>query len=255
MRHPLLPRDPSPPDVCRDRNNLPLPPRAAADPPKGEERWKAVEGGFSCGLDLTKHIIKTYGPDQFCIATAGYPEGHPNVIKEIEEGRELSEAEEGRVVVVDGKRHVCSDGDFATEMAYLKEKVDAGSKLILTQMFFDVEVFRSFVKACRDIGIDVPIIPGLMLVQNAGGFSRMTAFCKTRVPAEVVAGLEAVKEDEAAVKQFGIDLGAKMCEELEAMGTPGLHFYTLNLEKVTFGVMKKLGLYVEPEEEAAAATA
>lgn len=220
-----------------------------------------MEGGFSCALDLTKHIIDKYGPEQFCIATAGYPEGHPNVIKKVEEGHELSEAEEGRVVSLEDGEYVCSDADYAAEIAYLKEKVDAGSSLIITQMFFDVGVFKSFVEACRAAGITVPIVPGLMLVQAAGGFSRMTAFCKTRVPAAIKARVEELKHDEAAVKAYGAELGAQMCVELTAMGAPGLHFYTLNLEKVTFGVLERLGRLKDtaptaaPEDGAAAAAA
>jgi methylenetetrahydrofolate reductase (NADPH) len=223
-----------------------------ADPPKGAAEWKAVEGGFSCALDLTKHIIEKYGKDEFCIATAGYPEGHPNVIKKIEEGRELSEAEKGRVVTLEDGNYVCSDADYAAEMAYLKEKVDAGASLIITQMFFDVAVFKSFMDDCVAAGITVPIVPGLMLVQAAGGFTRMTAFCKTRVPAAIKARVEEVKHDEAAVKAYGAELGAQMCEELVAMGAPGLHFYTLNLEKVTFGVLERLGMLQDTSDVAAA---
>ncbi|KAA0150868.1 hypothetical protein FNF29_04982 [Cafeteria roenbergensis] len=225
------------------------------DPPLGQERWEAVEGGFTCALDLTKHIVKTYGKDQFCISTAGYPEGHPGAIKKVAEGQELSDKEKRRVVSLEDGDYVCSDADFAKEMEYLKAKVDAGASLIITQMFFDVDVFADFLEACKEYGITVPVIPGLMLVQNAGGFGRMTAFCKTRVPTSIREGLEAVKEDDAAVKQFGIDLGAKMCEQLMALGCKGLHFYTLNLEKVTFGVMRKLGLFDEDAAAAAAAAA
>ncbi len=214
-----------------------------------------MEGGFTCALDLTKHIVKTYGKDQFCISTAGYPEGHPGAIKKVAEGQELSDKEKRRVVSLEDGDYVCSDADFAKEMEYLKAKVDAGASLIITQMFFDVDVFADFLEACKEYGITVPVIPGLMLVQNAGGFGRMTAFCKTRVPASIREGLEAVKEDDAAVKQFGIDLGAKMCEQLMALGCKGLHFYTLNLEKVTFGVMRKLGLFDEDAAAAAAAAA
>jgi methylenetetrahydrofolate reductase (NADPH) len=68
---------------------------------------------------------------------------------------------------------VCRDVDFAKEMAYLKQKVDAGADMIITQMFFDTPVFVTFVKACREMGIECPIIPGLMCIGNYGGFMRM----------------------------------------------------------------------------------
>lgn len=152
-----------------------------ADPPAGQKEWKAAEGGFTCALDLVKHIKKEYG-DYFNLSVAGYPEGHPNVIKEIQTVEGLSEAEKGRLVERDGKSFVCSDEDYENELDYLHRKVKAGAAMIITQMFFDVNVFLTFVKDCRKKGINVPIIPGLMLVQNYGGFSRMTSFCKTRVP-------------------------------------------------------------------------
>merc|ERR1711871_532015 len=128
------------------------------DPPHGQEKWEAVEGGFTCALDLVKYIRQKHG-DYFGISVAGYPEGHPNVIKPVGD-RELTASEKLRVVVQDemeetiledgtkrskptGRKltFVCSDEDFEKEMAYLKEKIDAGADFIITQMFFDVETF------------------------------------------------------------------------------------------------------------------
>ena len=259
------------------------------DPPKGEEKWEATEGGFTCALDLVRHIKKTCG-DKFGLSVAGYPEGHPNVIKkvctrascswvrdggvicatpclclvgvgQVEDPSTMSEAERGRSVEMEDGTYVCSDADFANELAYLKQKVDAGAEfivtqvrhrrharargpghvltcplpaccLVLAQMFFEVSVFNAFVSACREVGIACPIIPGIMLVQNAGGFSRMTAFCKSRVPAELKAQVEGAANAKA-VRAVGIAWATKMCKELvEVAKVPGLHFYTLNLEAV-----------------------
>ena len=103
------------------------------DPPKGKEDWEACESGFSCALDLVKYIRKEYG-DYFCISVAGYPEGHPTVIKAVEGGKDgvskLSKSEQSRLVVVEEeendttvtKYYVCSDVDFANEIRYLKKK-------------------------------------------------------------------------------------------------------------------------------------
>lgn len=92
------------------------------DPPKGQEEWKAAEGGFTCALDLVKHIRAEHG-DYFHISVAGYPEGHPNVIKKVEEGRKLTPSEAKRAVTLEDGEYVCSDADYANEIAYLKQKV------------------------------------------------------------------------------------------------------------------------------------
>ena len=213
------------------------------DPPKGEAEWKAAEGGFSCALDLVKHIRKHYG-DLFCISVAGYPEGHPTAIKKVAPGEVLSAAEQRRVVTLEDGEHVCHDANYASEIAYLKQKVDAGGDMIITQMFFDVEVFVQFVADCRAAGITVPILPGLMVIQNYGGFGRMAAFCKTRVPLRLRAEMDAVKDDDAAVKAAGAKECAAWCKRILDSGScgKGLHFYTLNMDEVTFQALDLLGL-------------
>jgi methylenetetrahydrofolate reductase (NADPH) len=114
-------------------------------------------------------------------------------------------------------------------------------------MIFDASVYTSFVKACRDYGITVPIIPGIMCISNFGGFARMTKFCKSRVPEEMVTTLEAAKDDKEMFREASVALGTKLCQGLQAGGAPGLHFYTLNLEKVTLGILSALGLNKVPE--------
>ena len=111
----------------------------------------------------------------------------------------MSEEEKGRVVDIDGDLHVCSDEKMEVEMRYLKEKCDAGGDVIITQLFYDFDVFATFVDKCRKIGIHAPILPGIMPLNAYGGFKRMTSFCKTRIPpamAEKIAKL-AGDDDEA----------------------------------------------------------
>ncbi len=79
-------------------------------------------------------------------------------------------------------------------------------------------------------------------MQNYGGFTRMTAFCKTRVPAALQARVEAAKDDDAALKELGIAVGTELSRAVLAHGAPGLHFYTLNTEAVTIGILENLGL-------------
>lgn len=197
-------------EVCKEkgiRNILAL----RGDPPAGAERWTATEGGFEHGVDLVRFIRERFG-DYFCICVAGYPEGHID----------------------------CES--YEQDLQHLKEKVDAGADYIITQLFYDVDVFLKFVEDCRNIGIAVPIIPGIMPIMNYGSFRRMTGFCKTLVPKEIEDILEPIKEDDEAVKEAGVQIGVQMCQKLLKNGIRGLHFYTLNLEKTVTEILKGLDL-------------
>ena len=190
---------------------------------------------------MVKYIRKNYG-DYFGISVAGYPEGHPNVLHEVKDKSTLSASELTRVVENSDGIFVCNDEDYEKELAYLKEKVDAGADFIITQMFFDVEVFFKFCDDCKARGINCPIMPGIMLIQAYGGFKRMTSLCKSRVPQAVFDAVEAAKDSTDKVKAYGMQFGLEVCEALIAKGHKGLHLYTLNQDKVCFGVMDKLGL-------------
>jgi methylenetetrahydrofolate reductase (NADPH) len=186
------------------------------DPPVGQE-WRQCKDGFAHASDLVRHVRKVYG-DYFCLIVAGYPEGHP-------------------AGLLDGKL------TYEQELNYLKEKVDAGGDLIITQMFYDVDQFLRFVRDCRSIGIQVPILPGILPIQSYSGFKRMTGFCRTHVPEAVAETVERLKDDEEAVKNFGIEYGTEMCRRiLNSKLSLGLHFYTLNLEKATVSILENLGL-------------
>lgn len=181
------------------------------DPPRGEQiNYELTE--FKHAIDLVKFIKEKYG-DYFGICVAGYPEGHP-------------------------------DGEsYEKDLQYLKAKVEAGADFIITQLFYDVDLFIKFVKDCRAIGIDCPIIPGMMPIQTYAGFKRMTTLCKTFVPEEINKALEPLKNDDAAVKEYGVTLCVEMCQKLLACGqVPGLHFYTLNLEKSVSKILCQLKL-------------
>ncbi|KAG4131341.1 hypothetical protein ERO13_D09G199900v2 [Gossypium hirsutum] len=193
------------------------------DPPHGQDKFVQVEGGFSCALDLVKHIRAKYG-DFFGITVAGYPEAHPDAI---------------------GSNGVATPEAYQSDLAYLKKKVDAGADLIVTQLFYDTDIFLKFVNDCRQIGITCPIVPGIMPINNYKGFVRMTGFCKTKIPDEVTAALEPIKDNDEAVKSYGIHLGTEMCRKILAHGIKTLHLYTLNMEKSALAILMNLGLIEE----------
>lgn len=181
-----------------------------ADPPRGSETWEQCESGFAYAVDLVRYIRAEYG-DYFGIAVAGYPEGHLQATS------------------------------LDDDILRLKEKVDAGADFIVTQLFYDCDLFVQWVRKCREAGINCPIIPGIMPIQNYSGFVRMTTFCKTFVPREITDALEPIKDDDEQVKAFGVELGARMCRQLLSAGFYGLHFYTLNLERSVTLILESLG--------------
>ncbi|CAI0541021.1 unnamed protein product [Linum tenue] len=193
------------------------------DPPHGQDKFVQVQGGFACALDLVKHIRSKYG-DYFGITVAGYPETHPDVI---------------------GSDGLATPEAYRKDLAYLKQKVDAGADLIVTQLFYDTDIFLKFVNDCRQIGITCPIVPGIMPINNYKGFLRMTGFCKTKIPAEIMAALEPIKDNEEAVRAYGIHLGTEMCKKIIAHGIKTVHLYTLNMEKSALGILMSLGLIEE----------
>jgi len=224
------------------------------DPPRGQEKWTATEGGFACALDLVQCIRKKYG-DYFSVSVACYPEGHPDNIEVVEGGRAaLSASEAGRARIVKDKDGnevvtVCRDAKFKIELDYLKEKVDAGADFVITQMFLDAQVYLDFVTACRAHGIKVPIVPGIMCLNTLGGLQRMTELCKTRLPEGLMERAEKANTSDEAFKAWGIEEGVAMCKQILEGGAPGLHFYTLNLEKVVLGLLQGLNK-ITPEQVA-----
>ncbi len=195
------------------------------DPPHGEEKFTQVEGGFSCALDLVKYIREKHG-DYFGICVSGYPEAHPDQIVEDPEEMKIK---------------------YWEDIEYLKKKVEAGADFIITQLFYDVDLFLKFVVDCKSAGITAPILPGIMPIMNYGGFKRMTSFCKTFVPEHVSDVLETIKDNDAAIKAYGISLGTQMCQRLLDSGVPGVHMYTLNLDKSAVGILKNVGLISEEQ--------
>ena len=164
------------------------------DPPRENEKWEADPLGFRYAKDLVKHIRDTYG-DYFDIAVAGYPEGD-------EEGTEPE-----------------------LLLQHLKEKVEAGATFIITQMFYDVDIFLDWVQKCRAIGITVPIVPGIMPIHTYAAFMRRATWTKIRIPPRWLELLEPVKNDDVAVRAIGRDLVVELCKKIVDAGIYHLHLY------------------------------
>ncbi|XP_043854162.1 methylenetetrahydrofolate reductase isoform X2 [Dromiciops gliroides] len=179
------------------------------------DKWEEEEDGFSHAVDLVKHIRSEFG-DYFDIGVAGYPTGHPEA------------------------------ANFEEDLQYLKEKVSAGADFIITQLFFRVDTFLNFVKACAAIGITCPILPGIFPIQGYHSLRQLVKLSKLEVPQEIKDVIEPIKDNDAAIRNYGIELAVAMCQELLAIGSvPGLHFYTLNREVATVEVLKRLGMWNE----------
>jgi methylenetetrahydrofolate reductase (NADPH) len=172
------------------------------DPPAGQQAFQPTAGGFGYASDLVGFIRKRYG-QKLCLGGAGSPEGH------IE----------------------CRDLD--QDVLHLKAKVEAGLDFVVTQLFFDNRVYFDFVARARAVGIDVPIVPGLMPIRTVAGIERMTALSGASIPPALRAELERCRNDDAAVAALGIAQTTAQAVELLHGGAPGIHFYTLNQSPAT----------------------
>ncbi|XP_063799944.1 methylenetetrahydrofolate reductase (NADPH) [Pseudophryne corroboree] len=182
--------------------------------PIGEE-WEEEADGFNHAVDLVKHIRQEFD-DYFDICVAGYPKGHP-------------EAE-----------------SYQQDLLHLKEKVDAGADFIITQLFFRSAMFLQFLADCRAIGITCPILPGIFPIQGYCSLRQLVKLSKLEVPQEIKDVIEPIKDNDAAIRNYGIDLAVSMCRELLDSGlVHGLHIYTLNREVATIDVLRRLGMWQE----------
>lgn len=196
------------------------------DPVKGSVKWQPHEGGFVNATELVTFIRAEFG-DYFCVAVAGFPEGHPDIITPTSRTSELVDT-----------------AAYDLYIRHLKDKVDAGADFILTQFFYDCAQFVLFVERCQAAGITVPIIPGIMPIHTYASFQKMTKFCRTSVPDEVWTDLAPIRHDDEAVKQYGIKLCVNMILELLQLQNPlthrAFHFYTLNLEASVMAILKEV---------------
>jgi methylenetetrahydrofolate reductase (NADPH) len=177
------------------------------DPPRGQEDFLQPEGGLGSAAELTGYISEHY---DFALAGSCFPEVHPEAV------------------------------DLDADLDYLKTKVDNGAEFLITQLFFDNQVYFDFVAAARAKGIDVPIIPGVIPVSSYAQTARICSLCDATIPQTLGDAFAALDGDERAEFELGVAYAAQQSAELLAAGAPGIQFYALNKAPATKAVLGAL---------------
>ncbi|WP_313317214.1 methylenetetrahydrofolate reductase [NAD(P)H] [Stenotrophomonas sp.] len=186
----------------------------------GVKRIVALRGDLPSGMgfpgdlryasELISFIRAEHG-DAFRIEVGAYPETHPQA------------------------------NDALADLRHFKTKIDAGADAAITQYFYNADAYFHFVDAVGKLGVDVPIIPGVMPISNFSQLRRFSEQCGAEIPRWISKRMQAYGDDAESVRDFGADVVASLCDRLIAGGAPSLHFYTLNLAKPTNAVLQRLG--------------
>lgn len=169
----------------------------------------ATAGEFRYASELIAFIRETQGKDWF-IEVAAYPEYHPQ------------------------QRYARRD------LEHFAAKVKAGADSAITQFFFNPDAYFHFVDEVRALGVEVPIVPGIMPFHNYARIAQFAARDGIEIPRWIALKMEGFMDDSTSIRAFGIDVIAKLCERLIAGGAPGLHFYTLNQSALTLDICRRL---------------
>lgn len=169
----------------------------------------ATMGDFRYATELVSFIREEHG-DHFRIEVGCYPETHPQ------------------------------SEDAIADLRHFKSKVDAGANSAITQYFYNADAYFRFVDDARKLGVDVPIIPGIMPISNFSQLRRFSEACGAEIPRWISKRMTALGDDSEGVRELAADLVAAMCRRLIDGGVPELHFYTLNLSKPTQAVISRL---------------
>jgi methylenetetrahydrofolate reductase (NADPH) len=168
-------------------------------------------GEFRHASDLVAFIRAETG-DHFFIEVAAYPEVHP-------QARNAQDA-----------------------LKHFKIKVDAGADSAITQYFYNADAYFHFVDDCEAAGIDLPIVPGIMPINNFSQLCRFSDACGAEIPRWIRSTMQGFGDDSASIKAFGLDVVTSLCDRLLSAGAPGLHFYTMNSAGLVSTVWQRLGL-------------
>jgi methylenetetrahydrofolate reductase (NADPH) len=177
------------------------------DPPRGQEDFVQPEGGLGSAAELTGFISENYG---FAIGGACFPEVHPEA------------------------------ADLDSDLNYLKTKVDNGAGFLITQLFFDNQLYFDFVDAARAKGIEVPILAGVIPIAGYAQTKKICSLCDATIPEPLEQAFAALDGDEVAEFELGVAYATQQCTELLLAGAPGIHFYALNKAPATRAVLGAL---------------
>lgn len=187
------------------------------DPPAGESRFEPVHGGLAHASELIALLESEFN---FCIGGACYPEKHIEAV------------------------------DLASDLRFLSLKVQSGAKFLITQLFFENERYYDFVDRARRVGIDVPIIPGIMPITNAHQVNTFVTRCGASIPPKLRLEIDARQDEPEAILDFGVAYATLQCVDLLSAGVPAIHFYTLNRSPAARAVVAAL-LAARPWDRAA----
>ena len=168
-------------------------------------------GEFHHASDLVAFIRAETGRD-FHIEVAAYPEVHPQAKS--------------------------ADADLQAFAA----KVRAGADSAITQYFFNADAYERFVDDVRRMGLDVPVVPGIMPIMGSSQLMRFSDACGAEIPRWIRLRLQGFGDDTASIRAFGLDVVTSLCEQLRQRGVPSLHFYTMNQSATTLEICRRLGL-------------
>ncbi|HDP36200.1 MAG TPA: methylenetetrahydrofolate reductase [NAD(P)H] [Candidatus Hydrogenedentes bacterium] len=181
------------------------------DRPQDQEVFEPAPDGLRYANELVELIRREF--PELGIIVAGYPETHPEA------------------------------PSSAADLDNLKRKVDAGADVVITQLFFENTDYFRFRERCEDIGINVPIVPGILPVTNLTQIRRITSLCGTHLSPKLVRRLEVHGDDDEGQYAVGVYYAAKQAEELIAQGAPGIHFYVLNKSRAAALICRALALF------------
>jgi len=181
---------------------------ARGDPPHEQKDFKAHPQSLPHASDLLSFIRPRYS---FCLGAAGYPEGH---------------------IESESKKK---------DIEYLKLKVDNGAEYIISNYCYGNQYFFDFIERCKAIGIDVPILPGVMPIYALKMMETLASLCGATITDGVRQGIAALPEgDKEAIVNFGIEFAVDQCKELVKAGVPGLHIYTMDRSSSAVGIVNRL---------------